>query len=154
VGFKALTPQYAAGMRREPAVSVPREKRTAPLATAAAEPELEPPVMRSAAQGLRQSPQRALWPVTPSPHSSRFDLATTYTPARSIRRTTVAWRRATAPPSLPAVVVTPATSMRSFTAQLAPASGPVAAPAIGCVARFRGAGGMKALSAAGPVTAS
>ena len=34
-----------AGMRPDPAVSVPRENVTSPLATATAEPELDPPEM-------------------------------------------------------------------------------------------------------------
>jgi hypothetical protein len=38
-----MMPLKAAGTRPEPAVSVPREKSTRPLATATAEPELEPP---------------------------------------------------------------------------------------------------------------
>ena len=40
-----------AGTRPEPAVSVPSANGTSPRATATAEPELEPPLMRSAREG-------------------------------------------------------------------------------------------------------
>ena len=43
VGFNPTTLLNAAGIRPEPAVSVPRAKLTKPAATATAEPELEPP---------------------------------------------------------------------------------------------------------------
>src|SRR5213076_3002351 len=42
VGFKPTMSLKAAGTRPEPAVSVPRAKATSPLATATAEPELDP----------------------------------------------------------------------------------------------------------------
>ena len=45
-------PLSAAGTRPEPAVSVPSENGTSPAATAVAEPELDPPGMRSAPQGI------------------------------------------------------------------------------------------------------
>jgi hypothetical protein len=45
VGFKPMMLLKAAGTRPEPAVSVPREKLTSPVATATADPELEPPEM-------------------------------------------------------------------------------------------------------------
>jgi hypothetical protein len=43
VGFSPTRLLNAAGTRPEPAVSVPSAKVTNPLATATAEPELEPP---------------------------------------------------------------------------------------------------------------
>ena len=43
VGFRPTMLLNAAGTRPDPAVSVPREKVTRPAATAAADPELEPP---------------------------------------------------------------------------------------------------------------
>ena len=46
----------AAGTRPEPAVSVPSEKLARPSATATAEPELEPPEMKSGLKALRQAP--------------------------------------------------------------------------------------------------
>ena len=42
-GLEADEPQYAAGTRTEPIVSVPRAMPHRPAATAAAEPPLEPP---------------------------------------------------------------------------------------------------------------
>ena len=45
VGFQAVMPQAWAGMRTEPPVSEPSAATTAPLATAAAEPDDEPPEM-------------------------------------------------------------------------------------------------------------
>ena len=52
VGFRPTTPHQAAGLRIEPPVSVPSDVRRRPAATAAAEPEEEPPVIRSGFQGL------------------------------------------------------------------------------------------------------
>ncbi len=49
-------PLKAAGTRPEPAVSVPRAKSTMPSATAVAEPELEPPLMRVGSWALRTGP--------------------------------------------------------------------------------------------------
>jgi hypothetical protein len=45
-----------AGTRPEPAVSVPSEIGTSPAATAVADPELEPPGMRSPRNALRGTP--------------------------------------------------------------------------------------------------
>ena len=45
VGVQAVTPQACAGMRSEPPVSEPSAATTVPLATAAAEPDDEPPEM-------------------------------------------------------------------------------------------------------------
>ena len=56
VGFKPTIPQSAEGMRIEPPVSVPTEAKPIPVATATADPPLEPPEMRSSAQGLRAAP--------------------------------------------------------------------------------------------------
>ena len=43
VGFNPTIPQYEAGWRTEPPVSLPRVKLTCPAATAVAEPPLDPP---------------------------------------------------------------------------------------------------------------
>ena len=51
-----VTPQRAAGMRTEPAVSVPSAPAARPAATAAPLPPLEPPQMRSVSHGLRAGP--------------------------------------------------------------------------------------------------
>ena len=44
VGFQAVMPQQCAGMRSDPPVSDPIATKTAPLATAAADPDEDPPV--------------------------------------------------------------------------------------------------------------
>src|SRR5215472_14702143 len=56
VGFSPTRLLKAAGMRPDPAVSVPREKLTSPVATATADPELDPPGMKRALKGLRGTP--------------------------------------------------------------------------------------------------
>ena len=58
-------PQHAAGMRIEPAVSVPTASLTMPAAIAAAEPPLEPPGMRDGAAGFTTRPKRGLSLVMP-----------------------------------------------------------------------------------------
>ena len=54
--MRPTIPQSDAGMRTEPPVSLPRAAKQSPAATAAPEPLLEPPVMRSGSQGLRTGP--------------------------------------------------------------------------------------------------
>src|SRR5262249_40563827 len=56
VGFSPTILLNDAGTRPEPAVSVPSAKLTNPLATATAEPELEPPGMYAGSWGLRGTP--------------------------------------------------------------------------------------------------
>ena len=56
VGFKPIKLLNAAGTRPEPAVSVPSAKLTNPIATATAEPELEPPETNSSSKLLRTAP--------------------------------------------------------------------------------------------------
>src|SRR5882724_187661 len=65
VGFSPTMLLNAAGTRPEPAVSVPSEKLASPAATATAEPELEPPEMKSALTLLRQGPYGERVPVRP-----------------------------------------------------------------------------------------
>jgi hypothetical protein len=62
LGFHALTPQAWAGIRSEPPVSDPSAATTDPLATAAAEPEEEPPGMKSGFHGLRTGARAVLNP--------------------------------------------------------------------------------------------
>ena len=56
VGFRPTMLLNAAGIRPEPAVSVPSANGTSPRATTSADPELEPPLMRSAAKTLLGRP--------------------------------------------------------------------------------------------------
>ena len=52
VGFHAAMPQACAGMRSEPPVSEPSAETTERLATATAEPDDEPPQMKSGFHGF------------------------------------------------------------------------------------------------------
>ena len=54
--FSPNRPQQAAGIRIEPAPSVPSAAEARPAATAAAEPPLEPPGVRCTSHGLRVTP--------------------------------------------------------------------------------------------------
>ncbi len=56
VGFSPTRPLKPAGTRPEPAVSVPSAKATCRRASATAEPELEPPLMRRASATLAGRP--------------------------------------------------------------------------------------------------
>ena len=59
-GLCPTMPQKLAGMRIEPAPSVPSESGVRPAATAAPAPPLEPPAVRVRSHGLRVSPKRRL----------------------------------------------------------------------------------------------
>ena len=52
-------------MRMDPPVSLPIAMKTMPAATAAPDPPLEPPGMRSRSQGLRTAPKCGLLEVMP-----------------------------------------------------------------------------------------
>src|SRR5215831_4547137 len=56
VGLMPTTPHVAAGSRTEPPVSEPSAANARPAATAAPDPDDEPPVIWSGFQGLRQRP--------------------------------------------------------------------------------------------------
>ncbi len=56
LGLRPIRLLKLAGTRPEPAVSVPNEKLTQPLATLTAEPELEPPDTKSGLKALRHAP--------------------------------------------------------------------------------------------------
>ncbi|OAG65316.1 hypothetical protein BIM11_6232 [Burkholderia pseudomallei] len=137
VGFRPTQPLIAAGDTIEPSVSVPTETATSPAATAAAEPELDPLVVRSSAYGLRDSPPRALQPLVERverkfAHSLRLAFATITAPARRSRATRCASRVARTPSSAsePAVVdIRSPVAMLSFNATVTPCSGPRATPA-------------------------
>jgi hypothetical protein len=55
-GFSPISPVQAAGIRIDPPPSAPSAIGTIPAATAAAEPPLEPPTVRSGLKGLRVMP--------------------------------------------------------------------------------------------------
>ena len=76
VGFRPTTPQQAAGMRIEPAESVPSAASASPAASAAAEPPLEPPDTRPGAAGFGTDPKCGFSEVVPYANSCRFVLPT------------------------------------------------------------------------------
>src|SRR6185437_16636027 len=65
VGLRPTTLLNAAGIRPEPAVSVPRAKLTRPAATATAEPELDPPGMYRSSNGFFGVPYGDRVPTKP-----------------------------------------------------------------------------------------
>src|SRR5204863_10141498 len=88
VGLTPTTPQNDAGWRMEPPVSNPEASGTQRAATAAAEPPLDPPGVRSIAHGLRTAPNAEFSLDDPIANSSQFVLAT-MTASAAIRRSTM-----------------------------------------------------------------
>ena len=82
--------QHDAGMRIEPPPSLPCATGASPPATAAAAPPLEPPGVRDASHGLRQSPFSSDSVIPIDPNSGVFVLPMITKPASRIRRTTAA----------------------------------------------------------------
>src|ERR1700685_1049115 len=87
-GFSPTIPLNAAGTRPDPAVSVPSENGTRRAPTAAAEPELDPPGIKSAPNALRGPPEGERTPTSPVANWSRLVLPITIAPARSSFSTT------------------------------------------------------------------
>src|SRR6476469_3210656 len=115
-------PQKAAGTRTEPEVSVPTARSTIPAATATAEPEEEPPGIRSGASGLTGLPKCGFSP-SPEKANSLWFVLPTHTVCFARFRTmgassvaTGAFRR----DAEPLVLRVPATSKRSFQATRGP----------------------------------
>ncbi len=98
--------------------------------TAAPEPPLEPPGMRSVSQGLRTAPKCGLLDVTPYASSCMPVLPMSTAPAAASFSTTVASRSGTWCMKMtePAVVRTPRVSNTSLTAMGMPWSGPRSVP--------------------------
>ena len=117
VVFNPYTPQKEAGIRIEPPVSLATASGTMPAATAAAEPPLDPPAMRSRSHGLRVDPRSAFWVVIPQPNSWERVVPTTTAPARRSAATMAASAVARRPASTidPYVTSVSATSNSSFT---------------------------------------
>src|SRR5690349_19803363 len=90
VGLKPDTPQKCAGRRIEPPVAEPSAAGTSRAATAAPEPEDEPPVTRSVLHGLQTLPVCTLWPVGPNANSTMLSAPRRNVPAASSRSTAVA----------------------------------------------------------------
>src|SRR5699024_2626974 len=81
VGFKPTTPHAAAGIRIDPAVSVPIDTGVDPTATEAADPPLEPPEIFSLFQGFRTGPKWGLSFVMLSAYSCMFNFPMMIAPA-------------------------------------------------------------------------
>ena len=77
LGRNPATPQSAAGMRTEPPVSVPIATGAIRAATAAPDPPLLPPGMRSGSYGLRAAPNAPLFDVMPKASSCMLSLPIT-----------------------------------------------------------------------------
>ena len=90
VGFSPTTPHSAAGWRMEPPVSEPSASGTMRAATAAAEPPLDPPGIRSICQGFLVGPKAEFSVDDPIANSSQLVLPTTTAPAASSRSMTAA----------------------------------------------------------------
>src|SRR5262249_33665257 len=118
-------PQSAAGWRMDPPVSEPSASGTIRAATAAADPPLDPPGVRSSAQGLCVGPNAEFSVEDPMANSSQLVLPTTTAPARSRRATAVASYGGTYDSRMrdDAVVATPRVQRLSLSATGTPASG-------------------------------
>ena len=85
VGRWPVTPQNAAGIRTDPAVSVPSATSTSPAATAAPLPPLEPPVIRLGSHGFSAGPKCGLLVIAPKANSWVFSFPTIVAPAARSR---------------------------------------------------------------------
>src|SRR5439155_46157 len=87
--LKPGSPVHEAGMRMLPPPSEPVQNGTWPAATAADEPPLEPPGVRSGFQGLRETPQSRFFVIAVYPNSGEFVLPMAIAPAAFSRCTCV-----------------------------------------------------------------
>src|SRR5438046_1498467 len=74
VGFSVTRPHALAGKRSDPVASAPCAIETIPLATAAAEPPLDPATVRSRSHGFRVGPNAGGSVVTPPESGGTFVL--------------------------------------------------------------------------------
>src|SRR6188474_853738 len=118
VGFMPTTPHSAAGCRTDPPVSVPSAMGANPVATATADPPLEPPGIRDVSHGLRVGPKAECSVEEPIANSSQFVLPMTTAPAACSRSTAVAEYGGVQSPRIrePAVARTPRTQIVSLMA--------------------------------------
>src|SRR5581483_2187479 len=82
LGRIPTTPHNAGGHRPEPEVSEPSAATHIPAATAAAEPDDEPPAIRSGFHGFRVGPKALTTPLMPKANSCMLVLPTMTAPAR------------------------------------------------------------------------
>src|SRR4051812_36185133 len=140
-GLKPTTPQSAAGWRIEPPVSEPSASGAHRAATAAADPPLDPPGVRSSAHGFRVGPKAEFSVDEPIANSSQFVLPTITAPAASRRSTAVAVYGGLNVSRIfdDAVVRMPSRQRLSLTAIGTPARGPSGAPAARAASTARAA---------------
>src|SRR5580692_3685333 len=127
VVFRPTTAQQAAGIRTEPAVSVPSATSASPLPTATAEPLDEPPGRRLGSTGFTGVPDHGFVPAADQHSSARLVLPTILAPDRRAAATTAASLAAGSACSAmawqPTVVGRPSMSMQSLTASRGPSPG-------------------------------
>ena len=132
LGFRPKLPQKAAGMRTDPAPSVPTLSGPRPAATAAAVPPDEPPGVRDRSQGLRVMPVSGELVSPLQPNSGVLVLPSSTAPASRRRAVTGAstsqgWCGSTVRD--PRRVGQPRVRIRSLIEVGTPSSRPVAVPA-------------------------
>ena len=141
VGLIPAIPQKAAGMRIDPPMSVPSASGARPAATAAPEPPLDPPGVRSSRRGLRVTPNSSLevWPH--SQNGGFVVFAITIAPASRRRRTATASHLGTKSAStrVPIVAGAPRTQITSLTATGTPHRAPPPTPAASRLSAARAA---------------
>ena len=131
LGLSPTLPQNAAGMRTEPAPSVPTLSGPSPAATAAAVPPDEPPGVFVGSHGLRVSPVRSELVSPLQPNSGVVVLPSRIAPASRSRAvagasTSHGWSGSTV--WLPRRVGQPFVRMRSLIVVGTPSSGPTGSP--------------------------
>ena len=131
LGFSPTLPQKAAGMRTDPAPSVPTLSGPRPAATAAAVPPEDPPGVRVGSHGLRVMPVSSELVSPLQPNSGVVVLPIRTAPASRSRAvagasTSQAWSGSTV--RLPRRVGQPRVRMRSLIEVGTPSSGPTGSP--------------------------
>ena len=131
LGFSPTLPQNAAGMRTDPAPSVPTPIGPHPAATAAAVPPDEPPDVFVGSHGLRVIPVSAELVSPLQPNSGVVVLPMSTAPASRRRAvagvsTSHGWSGSTV--RLPRRVGQPLVRMRSLIDAGTPSSGPIGSP--------------------------
>ena len=81
VGRRPTMPHRPAGTRTDPPPSMPRAKAASPAATAAADPDDDPPAKRPVSCGFTGVPQIGFKPVMPTPASWQLALPSRTAPA-------------------------------------------------------------------------
>jgi hypothetical protein len=130
-GFRAQIPVHWAGIRTEPAMSLPSPSGDMPVASATASPPDEPPGVSAGFHGFTVAPCNALSVWKRNAKSGRLVRATGMAPAERMRATKTASAGATLSrkAATPAVVAPPSTSRFSLTVNGTPCKGPSEWPA-------------------------